>query len=119
MKVLVDTCVWIAHFKSPNPLLIGLLESQLVFTHEQVLGELLVGNIPQRRNTLVLLLLLPRLGNGSFAEVMWFVERQSLNAKGLSWGDIHLLSSCILAGAKLYTLDARLNAQATFLGLAL
>ena len=119
MKVLVDTCIWITHFKSPNSLLTSLVENQLVFTHESVLGELIVGNIPQRRSTLILLLHLPRIQNATFAELMWFVERQSLHAKGLSWSDVHLLCSCILFDTKLYTIDSRLHTQAQLLKIAL
>lgn len=89
-----------------------MIESQLVFTHEVVLGELLVGMIKDRRATLTSLLRLPRLENAAFPEVLWFVEQQELSGKGLSWNDIHLLCTCILSGAKLYTTDLRLHQQA-------
>ena len=56
-----------------------MIESQLVFTHEVVLGELLVGNIKDRRATLTSLLRLPRLENAAFSEVLWFVEQQELS----------------------------------------
>ena len=96
-----------------------MIESQLVFTHEVVLGELLVGMIKDRRATLTSLLRLPRLENAAFPEVLWFVEQQELSGKGLSWNDIHLLCTSILSGAKLYTTDLRLHQQAQQLRVSL
>ena len=96
-----------------------MIESQLVFTHDVVLGELVVGNLKDRRATLTSLLRLPRLENPAFPEVLWFVERQGLAGMGLSWNDIHLLCTCILAGAKLYTTDLRLHQQAQQLRVSL
>ena len=76
-------------------------------------------NIKDRRSTLTSLLRLPRLENAAFPEVLWFVERQELSGKGLYWNDIHLLCTCILSGAKLYTTDLRLHQQAQQLRVSL
>lgn len=50
---LVDTSVWVAHFRQNNRLLTELLGRGLVLTHPLVLGELACGTPPARAQTLV------------------------------------------------------------------
>lgn len=51
-KVLVDTSVWVSHFKHGNNALVDLLARDLVFTHPLVIGEIACGTLPQREQTL-------------------------------------------------------------------
>ncbi len=117
--VLVDTSVWIRHFRDTDRLLVALIESRSAAVHEVVVGELSAGNLHQRKETLTILLRMPRLGNATFAEALWFVEKQGLAGKGLSWGDIHLLCAAMLQGTRIYTHDVRLHREAVTLGIAL
>lgn len=49
---LVDTSVWIAHFRQGGSHLTALLNQGLVFVHPIVVGELACGNLKNRRQIL-------------------------------------------------------------------
>lgn len=49
---LVDTSVWIEHFRAGNPELADLLMEGSVLMHPFVVGELACGNLPDRVRTL-------------------------------------------------------------------
>ena len=53
--ILIDTSVWIDHFRQANESLIDLIENELVLTHPFVIGELACGNLKNRREILMLL----------------------------------------------------------------
>ena len=52
--VLVDTSVWVAHFRDKNADLASLLHSDQVLCHPLVIGELACGNLKQRSEILSL-----------------------------------------------------------------
>lgn len=114
--ILVDTSVWIDHFRRANHRLAEVLESGLCHTHEAVLGELCCGDLPARERTLGLLLSLPRVQSATAAEAMWLVDRARLHGLGLGWVDVLLLSSALAADASLWTLDVRLATAADRVG---
>ena len=108
--ILVDTSVWIDHFRHGNDKLMRLLESQLVVTHPFVVGELACGSVPNRLVTLHLLDQLPKAPIASDEEVRAMVEARSVFGSGLGWVDMHLLASAqLLAGGQLWTLDRKLK----------
>jgi hypothetical protein len=77
MSVLIDTSVWVDHFRNRND---GLLRSP----HE-----------------------------ASLAEVMAFIERESVFGRGCGLVDMVLLTSTLMTpGAKLWSLDKRLAEMA-------
>ena len=49
MSVIIDTSVWIDHFRNRNDVLVGLLQSDLALTHQMVLVELACGTPPSPR----------------------------------------------------------------------
>ena len=112
MTVLVDTSVWIDHFRRGNDQLVDLLESGRVLCHPHVIGELACGNLQNRTEILELLSALPQTAIVTFSETMTFVEQHHLFGRGMGWIDIQLLASAQLSGCPLWTLDRRL-AQAT------
>ena len=59
MMVLVDTSVWIDHFRKHDDVLADLLIKNNVLTHPLVRGELALGNLRQRDTILSLLDNLP------------------------------------------------------------
>jgi hypothetical protein len=69
MRVLVDTPIWIDHFHRDDPALRQLLLDDSVCVAPPVLGELIAGNLPQRKRTIADLRLLPRLPDPSPDEV--------------------------------------------------
>lgn len=50
--VLVDTSVWVDHFRQRNEALAGLLELDQVLTHPLIVGEIACGTPPRRERTL-------------------------------------------------------------------
>ena len=108
MNWLVDTSVWIDHFRSGNDRLADLLRENIVLIHPAVIGELACGHLKRRGNTLDALQLLPRAPEVSGDEVLAFVERHRLYRKGIGWIDAQLLASSALSGAKVWTLDRAL-----------
>ena len=117
-RVLIDTSVWVEHFRRPNDELIRLLGLDLALIHPMVLLELACGTPPApRQRTLNDLGLLQHAQQAGWREVMAFVEREQLYGLCCGLVDLSLLSSTLLTpGAALWTLDRRLGALATRLG---
>ncbi|MCV2219005.1 type II toxin-antitoxin system VapC family toxin [Thauera sp. Sel9] len=117
--VLVDTSVWVAHFRQSNPVLAELAAVEAILTHPLVRGEIACGTPPRRTAVLADLALLatPRLA--TLDEVIDFIEREKLHGLGCSVVDLTLLASVLLTpGVALWTLDRRLLALAKRFGLA-
>ena len=108
--ILVDTSVWIDHFRSGEPSLSDLLDRQDVLAHDFVIGELALGSLRQRDTVLGALRHLPRATKASDDEVLTFVERHSLHGLGIGYIDVHLLASAKLTPeTSLWTRDRRLS----------
>jgi predicted nucleic acid-binding protein len=116
--VLVDTSVWIDHFRARNDRLSALLEAGQVWVHPFVIGELACGSLAQREKILTLLSALPGAPEAEHDEVMDFIDAHALFDKGLGLIDIHLLRSAQIAQLPFWTLDKRLAQAAHELGLA-
>ncbi len=110
MSILVDTSVWVDHFKNRNEELVRLLSGDLVLIHPMVIGELACGTPPAPRvRTLRDLNLLPQCHQASMSEGMAFIENKMLYGHGCGLVDITLLASALITpGATLWTLDKRL-----------
>jgi len=116
--VLVDTSVWIDHFRSGETRLARLLEDAEVVMHPFVVGELACGNLRNRREILSLLSNLAHVAPVSDDEALFFIERHRLHGRGLGFVDVHLLASCAVEGATLWSKDVRLMKAAKDLKLA-
>lgn len=117
--VLVDTSVWVQHFREGLPALAQLLASDAVLVHPWVLGELACGTPPERTRTLAALRSLKPCQQATLPEVLDFIERDKLFGLGCGLVDLTLLASTRLTpGAMLWTLDRRLQALAQRLGLS-
>ncbi len=110
MGVLIDTSVWIDHFRKRNSALVELVEADLALKHPMILVELACGMLPApRAQTLGYIGLLQRADQASLEEVIDFVERKELYGSGCGLVDMALLSSTLITpGARLWTLDKRL-----------
>jgi len=106
---LVDTSVWINHFRNGNPRLRDLLEESEVVTHPMVLGELACGNLARRAQTLRLLARLPRIPQVADPLVLQAIESRRLFGEGIGWIDAHLLTAALLSSVGFWTLDRRLG----------
>jgi predicted nucleic acid-binding protein len=107
--VLIDTSVWVAHFRRYNGALSSLLASDQALMHPMVLGELACGTPPERQRTLADMALLQPAQQASLSEVMAFIDQERLYGLGCGLVDMTLLASTLLTtGATLWTLDKRL-----------
>ncbi|EAQ98968.1 type II toxin-antitoxin system VapC family toxin [Congregibacter litoralis] len=110
---LVDTSVWIDHFRSDSSDLRRLLEDGMVVTHEFVIGELACGRLKDREAVLGFFESLPRVALVSHSEFLHFVGAHQLEGTGLNFVDIHLLASSRLTeGVQIWTRDERLSRAA-------
>lgn len=120
MSVLVDTSVWVDHFRHGNEALVSLIGLDLVLTHPMVIAEIACGTPPApRARTLGNMALLQPCTEASLSEVMAFIERESLYGLGCGLVDMVLLASTLITpGAELWTLDKRLAELAGRFGVA-
>jgi predicted nucleic acid-binding protein len=117
--ILVDTPVWINHFRTGVVELEALLNEYRVMVHPFVIGELACGNLRSRNEVLALLQGLPQARWPSDEEVLYFIEQHRLMGKGIGFVDAHLLASAaLMPAALLWTRDKRLHTVALNLKLA-
>jgi predicted nucleic acid-binding protein len=116
--VLVDTSIWIDHFRRRVSLLEDLLHSGAVSTHPFVIGEIACGTIRNRAEILSLLSALPTLKIASHSEALHLVDAHALYGKGIGWIDMHLLASSLMNRVPLWTGDKRLHLVAQALGIS-
>ena len=110
--VVVDTSVWIDHFRSGDRELSRLLQDAEVLSHPYVVGELACGNIGNRNEILGLLDALPKANVAEHHEVLLFLEKRALHGRGLGYVDVCVLASCLLSDASLWTKDRLLASTA-------
>ena len=110
--VLVDTSVWISHFRETHDGLVELLNNGDVVCHPFIIGELACGNLKNRTDIISLLEALPMVFLVSHEEVLAFIETRNVMGKGLGYVDVHLLAATLLTGVSLWTLDKKLEKAA-------
>jgi predicted nucleic acid-binding protein len=120
MNVVVDTSVWVDHFRRGNSALVWLTTQDRALVHPMVIAEIACGTPPAPRSqTLDNLALLQACKQASLSEVMAFIERERLYGLGCGVVDLSLLASTIITpGAALWTLDKRLADLAERFGVA-
>jgi predicted nucleic acid-binding protein len=120
MNVLVDTSVWVDHFRQGNSKLVELLSADLVLVHPLVVAEIACGTPPApRAQTLGYLHSLASAKPATLEEVLALIEREQLFGLGCGLVDVSLLASTLITPqARLWTLDKRLNDLAHRFGIA-
>jgi predicted nucleic acid-binding protein len=118
--VLVDTSIWVSHFRRANPVLRSLLENDRVLCHPLIVLELACGTPPApRERTLSDLKLMRRTKVATTEETMSLVETKQLYDAGCGAVDVMLLASALLTpDTRLWTVDRNLEALAVRLGVA-
>lgn len=111
MSVLIDTSVWVEHFRRRNETLVSLIVRDQALVHPMILGELACGTPPEpREKTLEDIALLKFAKQASWDEVRAFIEREQLFGLGCGLVDVALLASTLLTPeASLWTLDKSLS----------
>ena len=116
--VLVDTSIWISHFRKGEPRLEVLLQDAEVLTHPFIIGELACGHLKNRREILSLLQSLPGISAVSQEELLYFIEERDLMGSGVGFVDAHLLASAQLNHFPIWTFDTPLERSASRLNLS-
>jgi predicted nucleic acid-binding protein len=114
---LIDTSIWVNHFRTSDEHVLSLAASHEAATHPFVIGELAVGNLKNRAQTLEDLFSLEQPSLPSEDEVHELLESRKLWGKGIGWIDLHILAATKLAGWSLYTADAPMAAAARQIGI--
>jgi predicted nucleic acid-binding protein len=112
--VLVDTSVWVSHFKKSNEVLVDLLKTDDVCCHPLIIAELACGTPPQPRDKTIKDLSLLRTATiATMNEVLSCIEQRKLYGRGCGYVDIALLTSTLLSKETLlWTFDKQLCALA-------
>ena len=108
--ILVDTSVWIDHFRDADTQLVNLLNRTMVLMHPLIVGELACGNLANKESKLELLGQLPAAAVAEHDELLRFISARKLFGKGIGLVDAHLLASIAISGDQLWTRDKRLRA---------
>lgn len=118
--VLVDTSVWVDHFRNRNEDLVSLLTLDLALSHPLIVTELACGTPPAPRSrTLADVATLPQARQATLDEVRGFIEREQLYGLGCGVVDLALLAATLLTpGSRLWSLDRRLAQLAQRFGVA-
>ncbi len=121
--ILVDTSIWIDHLnRQTEPALNQLLMNEDVLMHRFIYGEIALGSLKNRAQSLALLRDLHVIQMATDSEVAAMIEWEKLYSCGIGYVDIHLLVAARLANevskVSLWTRDKRLLAQAQRLGVA-
>ncbi|WP_296493051.1 PIN domain-containing protein [Rhodoferax sp.] len=110
MNVLVDSSVWVGHFKQRNDQLVTLLENGLVVCHPYVVMEIACGTPPNRRAIIDMLAELERTTRATTSEILAMLENFRLFGRGCGLVDLSLLASVLLTDKVLiWTFDKRLE----------
>ncbi len=118
MPVIVDTSVWVQHFRVGVPELVALTVAGDVVSHSVVVGELAVGGLRNRPKAMAELRALILVPESSSDDALDFLEQHRLYNIGLSWGDVQILAAAVLNAIPIWSLDARLAQQAAAFNLA-
>lgn len=119
MKVLVDTSVWVRHFKQRDEQLVALLQAGWVVGHPCVVVEVACGTPPHRSEVIDMLRELESVPVATADELLTLLEQRALSGRGCGFVDVSLLASALLSDRTLlWTLDKRLEAVATESGCA-
>ncbi len=119
-SVLVDSSVWVAHFRKPNTTLQLLLAADQVLCHPLIVLELACGTPPTpRERTLRDLRRLEQSVISTTHETLAMIEREQIQDLGCGAVDISLLASALLTrNALLWSVDKSLSALAVKMGVA-
>lgn len=117
--ILIDTNIWIEHFRSANDEVAALLEAGRVVQHPFIVAEMALGGLRDRMMTLASLELLPQLPVAELDEVRELIEVRKLYTAGIGLIDAHLIASLIIVQTPtaVWTNDSGLARVAEKLGI--
>jgi predicted nucleic acid-binding protein len=114
--ILVDTSIWIEHFRAGHSALEPLLDDGRVLGHPWVIGEIALGHLSRRQEILALLGALPQAAVATPAELLALIENRELSGRGIGYVDAQLLAATLLTpDTRLWTHDRHLARAASVL----
>jgi predicted nucleic acid-binding protein len=109
--IIVDTSIWVHHFRRPSKRLVAILGDNIVAVHPFILGELLLGGVAS--DAIEQLMTIVKAPLASAGEVNRFIWTAGLAGTGIGYVDSHLLASArLMRGGRVITADKRLHKQA-------
>ncbi len=119
MNVLVDSSIWVGHFKQRNEHLVSLLENGVVICHPYVVAEVACGTPPSRKAIIGMLAELESAPLATQDEFLTMLDTRQLYGRGCGFVDMSLLASALISEqALIWTLDKRLESAAADLNRA-
>ena len=119
MNVLVDSSVWVGHFKQRSEHLVQLLEHGLVICHPYVVAEIACGTPPERQAIINMLADLDSAPVATQNELLAMMNNRKLFGRGCGFVDMSLLASSLISEKlHIWTVDKRFELIASELGLA-
>ena len=119
MNVLVDSSVWVGHFKQRSEHLVELLEQGLVTCHPYVVAEIACGTPPGRQAIINMLADLESAPVATQDELLTMMNTRKLFGRGCGFVDMSLLASSLISEKlHIWTVDKRFELIASELGLA-
>ena len=116
---LVDTSVWIDHFRKTDPLLVKALGDDLVACHPFIIGELALGSLKDGKMVIAMLENVPSVTRADDSELLDMIDDRKLFPRGLGLIDTHLLAAALIEGdVHIWTKDKRFQMIATELNVA-
>ena len=118
--IIVDTSIWVNHFRQSNLQLVKLLTNDQVLCHPLVILEIACGSPPSPRlKTLQYLEKLQTAKIATVREIMTMIENHKLHDSGCGATDMSLLASTLLTeNAKIWTQDKNLETLSKKLGVS-
>jgi len=118
--ILADSNIWCDFFRQGDPDLENLLGKDRILIHRLIIGELAMGNLPERTQTLRDLCQLTQIQEASWDEAFTLLEHHNLYGRGIQWNDLLILTSVLLRpDVEFWTRDIRLRTIAAEFGCAL
>ncbi len=113
MSVLVDSSVWVGHFKSRNDHLVALLEDGVVVCHPYVVAEVACGTPPSRKSIIGMLASLESAPVATQDELLAMMDARQFFGRGCGFVDVSLLAGALLSEQTLiWTLDKKFEVLA-------
>ena len=117
--ILADTSIWVDHLTRGDEMMASLLDADAVLMHPFIVGEIALGNLPRRAETLSNLDKLPKAVTVDPAEVISLIERKDIFGTGIGYVDAHLLvATTLTSDLRLWTRDKRLRTVAERLAIS-
>ena len=119
MSVLVDSSVWVGHFKQRNDHLVARLEDGAVICHPYVVAEVACGTPPGRQAIIGMLAELESAPVATQEELLAMMDARQIYGRGCGFVDMSLLAGALLSEKTLiWTLDKKFELLAVELNKA-